>query len=59
MGPEGGRERQMDGPTLESCLTLCDSMDCSPPGSSVWDCPCKNTEVGCHFPYQGISGPGV
>ena len=21
----------------QSCLTLCDSMDCSPPGSSVWD----------------------
>ena len=21
---------------LQSCLTLCDSMDCSPPGSSVY-----------------------
>ena len=21
--------------SLQSCLTLCDSMDCSPPGSSV------------------------
>ena len=25
----------MHGKSLQSCLTLCDSMDCSPPGSSV------------------------
>ena len=31
------------------CLTLCDPMDCSPPGSSVHgDSPGKNTGVGCH-----------
>ena len=43
-----------------SCLTLCDPMDCSPPGSSVnGDSPGKNTIVGCHdflhgiFPTQG------
>ena len=39
----------------QSCLTLCDSMDCSPPGSSVrgilWG---KNTGVGCHALLQGI-----
>ena len=30
-------------------LTLCDPMDCSPPGSSVHgDSPGKNTGVGCH-----------
>ena len=29
-----------------SCPTLCDRMDCSPPG--------KNIEVGCHFLLQGI-----
>ena len=23
--------------------------DCSPPGSSAWDSPGKNTGVGCHF----------
>ena len=28
--------------SLQSCLTLCDPMDCSPPGSSVWDSPGKN-----------------
>ena len=44
----------------QSCPTLCDPMDCSPPGShgtSPWDCPWdspgKNTGVGCHF-LRGI-----
>ena len=38
---------------LQSCPTLCDSMDCSPPGSSVHgDSPGKNT-VGCHLIFQG------
>ena len=42
-------------PLLQSCLTLCDPMDCSPPGSSVHeDSPGKNTGVGCHAPLQGI-----
>ena len=37
------------------CPTLCDPVDCSPPGSSVHgDFPDKNTEVGCHFLLQGI-----
>ena len=46
-------------------LTLCDPMDCSPPGSSVYgDAPGKNTGVGCHallqgtFPTKG-SNPGL
>ena len=35
--------------------TLCDPMDCSPPGSSVHgDYPDKNTGVGCHALHQGI-----
>ena len=39
----------------QSCLTLCNSMDCSPPGSSVhWDSEDKNTGVGCHSLLQGI-----
>ena len=39
----------------QSCLTLCDPMDYSPPGFSVpWDSPGKNTGVGCPFPLQGI-----
>ena len=37
----------------QSCPTLCDPMDCSPPGSSVhgvlW-----NTGVSCHFLLWGI-----
>ena len=38
----------------QSCLTLCDPMDCSPPGSSVHgDSPGKNTGVGCHALFQG------
>ena len=33
----------------QSCPTLCDPMDCSPPGSSVHgDSQGKNTGVGCH-----------
>ena len=49
----------------QSCPTLCDPMDCSPPGSSVHgDSPGKNTEVGCYFLLQGIfltqgSNPGL
>ena len=47
------------------CLTLCDSMDCSLPGSSVHgDSPGMNTRVGCHallkgiFPTEGLN-PGL
>ena len=39
--------------SLQSCLTLCDSRDGSPPGSPrPWDSPGKNTGVGCHFLLQ-------
>ena len=39
----------------QSCPTLCDPMDCSPPGSSIHgDSPGKNTGVGCHALLQGI-----
>ena len=38
-----------------SCLTFCDPMDCSPPGSSVHgNSPGKKTAVGCHALLQGI-----
>ena len=41
--------------SLQSCLTLCDPMDCSPPGSSVHgDSLGENTGVGCHFLLQGF-----
>ena len=37
------------------CPTLCDPMDCNPPGSSVHgDSPGRNTGVGCHALLQGI-----
>ena len=37
------------------CLTLCNPMDCSLPGSSIHeDSPVKNTGVGCHALLQGI-----
>ena len=40
---------------VQLCPTLCDSMDCSLPGSSVHaDSPGKNTGVGCHALLQGI-----
>ena len=39
----------------QSCPTLCDPMDCSPPGSSVHGhSPGKNTGVGCRFLLQGF-----
>ena len=41
--------------SLLSCLTLCDPMDYSPPGSSVHgDSPGKKTGVDCHALLQGI-----
>ena len=39
--------------SLQSCPTLCDPIDGSPPGSPLpWDSPGKNTGVGCHFLLQ-------
>ena len=38
---------------LQSCLTLCDPIDSSPPRPRrPWDSPGKNTGVGCHFLLQ-------
>ena len=40
---------------LQSYLTLCNPMDCSPPGSSVHeDSPGKNIGLGCHALPEGI-----
>ena len=39
--------------SLQSCPTLCDPIEGSPPGSPrPWDPPGKNTGVGCHFLLQ-------
>ena len=51
----------------QSCPTLCDPMDCSPPGSSILyphGFSSKNIGVGCHALLQGIfptqgSNPGL
>ena len=46
----------MHAKSLQSCLTLCDPMDCSPPGSSVLDSPDRNPGVDYHdLPKSGIS----
>ena len=37
---------------IQSCLTLCDPTDGSPPGPRPWDSADKNTGVGCHFLLQ-------
>ena len=36
----------------QSCLTLCDPMDCRL--LCLWDYPGKNIGVSCHFLFQGI-----
>ena len=39
----------------QSHVRLCDPVDCSPPGSSVYgDSPGKNTGVGCRALLRGI-----
>ena len=45
----------------QSCLTVCDPMECSPPGSSVrGDSPSKKTGVGCHaLPKGNLPNPGI
>ena len=40
--------------SLQSCLILCDPMDCIPSGSSSMGFSSKNTGVGCHTLLQGI-----
>ena len=42
------------------CLTLCNSMDCSLPGSSVHGCARQEYWSGLPFPSPGdLSNPGV
>ena len=59
MGREEGQGRIPEGESaaaaksLQSCLTLRDPRDGSPPGSPhPWDSPGKKTGVGCHFLLQ-------
>ena len=52
----GKRQRKYNVKVLvfQSCLILCDPMDCSPPDLCPCDSPGKDTEVGCHLLLQGI-----
>ena len=61
--PWGSKELNMTEPltqmyaakSLQSCPTLCNPRDGSPPGSLCpWDSPGKNTGVGSHSLRQGI-----
>ena len=51
--------------SAQLCPTLCDPVNCGPPGSSVYgESPGKNTGVGCQALLQGIfaiqgSNPGL
>ena len=45
----------MHAKSLQSCLTLCNPMDCSLPGSLCsWDSPGKNAGLSCHALHLGI-----
>ena len=53
--PKGTLPFYMPTKLLQSCLTLCNPMGWSPPGSSVHGILTgKNTGVGCHALLQGI-----
>ena len=38
----------------QSCLALCNPVDCSSPGFSLWDSPGRDTGVGSPSLLQGI-----
>ena len=43
----------------QECPTLCEPVVCSPPDSSPWDSPGKNTRVGCHaLLYEALPTKG-
>ena len=45
-------ESERESEVAQSCPTLRDPIDGSPPGSRPWDSPGKSTGVGCHFLLQ-------
>ena len=51
----------MQAKLLQSCPTLCNTMDCNLAVSSVHgDSPGKNTGAACHFLFRGnLSDPGI
>ena len=50
-------ETKFSSKLLQSCLTLCDPMDYSPPGPPAMGFSGKNTGVGCHSLFKGSSQP--
>ena len=47
--------KESENEVAQSCSTLCNSMDCSPPDSSnPWNFPGKSTGMGCHILLKGI-----
>ena len=51
--PAPMQESESEREVAQSCLTLRDLMDCSPPGPlHPWDFSGKSTEVGCHVLLQ-------
>ena len=59
LGPGVSDYPMCDGQCLvaQSCPTLCNTLDCSPPGSSVHrDSPGKNSGVGYHAILQVCDG---
>ena len=51
---------RMRAKSLQLCLTRCDPLDRSPPGSSVpEDSPGKNTGVDCHAPPEDFPEPEI
>ena len=49
------REKESEVLVTQSCLTLCNPIDCSSPGSSVHGISqTRILEKGCHFLLQGI-----
>ena len=64
MGAEKGMKVKSESEIAHSCPTLCNPMDCSPPGSSIHGIFQVSTGVGCHFLLQEIfltqgSNPGL
>ena len=46
--------------SLQSCLTMCDPMDCSPPGSSVYGFSNQQYWSGLSFPSpEDLPDPGI
>ena len=54
-GEQVGLQQYAAAKSLQSCLTLCDPIDGSSPGSPVPGSPGKNTGVGCHCLLQRIN----